>query len=261
VEGVVQMSKIFVIPDTQVKPGSDIRHLINAGKYATEKKPDIIVCLGDWADMPSLSSYDVGKKSFEGRMYIEDIKASKDAMKAFLKPIRKEQQRLIRNKDKRWNPRLVLTLGNHEARITRAVEEDRKLEGLVKLSDLAYEEAGWEVYPFLEPVIIEGVVFCHYFTSGIMGRPVGTAAALLNKKHQSCIAGHQQGKQIAYGSRADGSNLTAMILGSFYSHDESYMSLQGNNHWRGCLMMHEVKDGHFDEMLISIDYLNKKYET
>lgn len=249
----------MVVPDAQVRPGSDIQHLIYAGKYAAEKRPDVIVCLGDWADMPSLSSYDIGKKSFEGRMYIEDIRAAKEAMAAFLEPIREEQDRLIRNKDKRWNPRLVMTLGNHEARITRAVNEDRKLEGLVKLEDLEYEKFGWEVYPFLEPVAIEGVVFCHYFTSGVMGRAVTTASALISKKHQSCIAGHQQGRQVAYGAKADGSTITSMIIGSFYTHDEDYMGHQGNKHYRGMVFLHQVVDGSFDEMFISVEYLRKKY--
>lgn len=253
------MTKIFVIPDTQVHPGSDITHLIAAGKYAVQKKPDTIVCLGDWADMSSLSSYDVGKKSFEGRRYMDDIQAAKDAMVAFLAPIRAEQQRLIRNKEKQWNPRLVMTLGNHEARIDRAVNEDRKLEGLVKIDDLKYVESGWEVYPFLEPVCIDGVVFCHYFTSGVLGRPVCSASALVSKKHQSCIAGHQQGRQVAYGSKADGSTITSMILGSFYSHDEDYLGHQGNKHYRGCVMLHEVKDGSFDEMFLSLEYLVNKY--
>lgn len=253
--------KIMILPDCQVRPGSCINHLIHAGKYASEKKPDVIVCIGDFADMSSLSSYDVGKKSFEGRTYKADIEAAKEAMRAFLAPIRQEQARLVRNKDKQWNPRLVLTLGNHEARITRAVEEDRKLDGLVKMEDLGYEEAGWEVYPFLEPVAINGVVFCHYFISGVAGRPISSATAILSKKHQSCIAGHQQGKQIAYASRADGSSITSMILGSFYTHDEAYMGPQGNKHWRGCCMLHAVENGSFDEMLVSIDYLSKKYES
>ena len=253
------MTKIFVLPDCQIRPGDEVTHLVAAGKYIVEKKPDVIVCLGDFADMPSLSSYDIGRKSFEGRRYMDDIQAAKDAMMAFLAPIRAEQQRLIRNKEKQWNPRLVLTLGNHEARITRAVEEDRKLEGLVKIDDLQYIESGWEVYPFLEPVTISGVTFCHYLVSGVAGRAISSASALISKKHQSCIVGHQQGKQIAYGSRADGSSLTAMILGSFYTHDEAYMGPQGNKHWRGCAMLHQVKDGQFDEMLLSLDYLRNKY--
>ena len=210
--------------------------------------------------MSSLSSYDVGKKVFEGRRYMDDIQVAKEAMYEFMTPIWYEQTRLRKNKDKQWNPRLVLTLGNHEARITRAVNEDRKLEGLVKIEDLQYEESfGWEVYPFLEPVTIEGVVFCHYFTSGVMGRPVCTASALISKKHQSCIAGHQQGRQVAYGTKADGSTLTSIIAGSFYTHDEEYLGHQGNKHWRGCFMLHEVNNGSFDEMFISIDYLEKKY--
>lgn len=251
--------KILIIPDAQVRSDVDISHLYYAGMYAKDKKPDVIVCLGDFADMPSLSSYDVGKKSFEGRQYTKDIEAARNAMETFLTPIRIEQERLRRNKDKSWNPRLVMTLGNHENRINRAVENDRKLEGLLRVEDLGYEEAGWEVYPFLEPVSINGVVFCHYFTSGVLGRPCTTASALISKKHQSCIAGHQQGKQVAYGTRADGSTITSMILGSFYTHDEDYMGAQGNKHYRGCAMLHEVNDGSFDEMFISIDYLNKKY--
>jgi hypothetical protein len=251
--------KIMVLPDAQVRPGSCTKHLANAGKYAVEKKPEVIVCLGDFADMPSLSSYDVGKKSFEGRRYLSDINAAKEAMEVFLAPIRAEQDRLRRNKDRQWNPRLVLTLGNHENRISRAVEEDAKLEGILKLEDLKYEESGWEVYPFLTPVTIDGVVFCHYLVSGVMGRPITTASALISKKHQSCIVGHQQGRQVAYGSKADGSTLTSMIVGSFYSHEEEYMGVQGNKHWRGFVMLNEVKDGSFDEMFVSLDFLEKKY--
>ena len=118
--------KILVIPDTQVKEGVDISHLPALSRYAVEKKPDVIVCLGDFADMESLSSYDIGKKSFEGRRYTKDIKAAREAMGAFMAPIRAEQARLIRNKDKQWNPRFVLTLGNHEHRIDKAVNLSSK---------------------------------------------------------------------------------------------------------------------------------------
>ena len=51
-----------IIPDCQVKDGVDLSYLTWVGKYLVEKKPDVIVQIGDFADMPSLSSYDVGKK-------------------------------------------------------------------------------------------------------------------------------------------------------------------------------------------------------
>jgi len=251
--------KHLVIPDCQVKPGQSVEYLSWIGQYASEKKPDVIVCIGDFADMPSLSSYDIGKKSFEGRTYKADIKAAHKGMDALMGPIVAEQERLIRNKDKRWNPRLVLTLGNHEHRIDRAVEYDRKLEGLISTSDLKYEDYGWEVYPFLEVVVIGGIAYSHYFTSGVMGRPVISAQMLITKKHMSCFAGHQQGRQIAYGRRADGKEMTAIIAGSCYEHNEGYMGPQGNEHWRGFYMLHEVNDGSFDEMAVSLDYLRRTY--
>ena len=87
----------------------------------------------------------------------------------------------------------------------------------------------------------------------------GAASAIINKLHMSCVAGHQQGKQIAYGKRADGKPICAIIVGSYYLHDESYMDQLSNRHWRGLLMMNEVNDGHFDEMFLSVEYLGRKY--
>jgi hypothetical protein len=252
--------KHLVLPDVQIKPGVDNTYLGYIGKYAAEKKPDVIVCIGDFADLPSLSSYDVGKKSFEGRMYKADIQATVEAMEVFMAPIKAEVERTYRNKKKHWNPRLVLTLGNHENRINRVIQEDRKWEGHIGVEDLQYEKFGWEVHDFLEVVVIDGVAYSHYFTSGVMGRPVTTAQALLTKKHMSCFAGHQQGRQIACAHKADGSQITAIISGSCYEHDEDYLGPQGNKHWRGFWVLHNVKDGSFDEMPVSLDYIRKKYD-
>jgi hypothetical protein len=149
--------------------------------------------------------------------------------------------------------------GNHEHRINRAIQNDPKLDGLISLEDLEYEKSGWEFIPFLQPIVIEGIAFCHYFVSGVMGNPCNTARMLLLKHHQSCIAGHQQGRDIAYGKRADGSEMTALIAGSCYEHEEHYLNHQTNNHWRGLYILHDVVNGSFDEMPVSLKYLRKKY--
>lgn len=253
------MIKHMVIPDTQVKPNGSIEHLKWAGQYAVDKKPDVIVHLGDHWDMPSLSVYDIGKKSFEGRRYADDIAAGIEGMEALMQPILDEQQRLIDNKKKRWNPRLVFTLGNHEQRIERAIESDAKLDGLIGYDDFKLEQYGWEVYGFLEPIVIDGIVYCHYFTSGVMGRPVTTARMMLQKKMMSCVQGHVQDRDIAYGRRADGSNVTGLFAGIYYVHDEDYLTPQTNGSWSGIWMFHEVNDGSFDELPISINYLRRKY--
>lgn len=247
-----------VIPDVQAKPGNNFKFLERVGHYLADKKPDVIVQIGDFADMESLSSYDKGKKSFEGRSYTRDIEAANEAMDALVGPMLDEMLRLKRNKEKQWRPRFILTLGNHEERINRAIEEDRKLDGLISVSDLPY--AGWEVHPFLEPVEIDGVFYCHYFPTGVLGRPAVTASAMVSKLHASCVAGHQQGKQVAYGKRPDGSMITCIMAGSCYEHTESYLDYQSNKHWRGIIMLHEVNKGTFDEMFVSLGYLEKKYE-
>jgi hypothetical protein len=251
--------RILVLPDVQAKPGVDFSFLRRIGTYMVEKKPDIVVCLGDLADMPSLSSYDKGKKSFEGRRYKRDIEAAQFAMQAFLGPLNEYNEMRRKNKKGEYKPRMVLTLGNHEERILRACNDDPKLEGILSVRDLAYEEYGWEVYPFLQVVIIEGVAFSHYFTTGVMGRPAGTAQAQLRKAGMSCFAGHQQGKQIAYATRADGKTITSIISGSCYEHEESYLGQQGNQHFRGFWMLHDVRDGAFDEMPVSLSFISQRY--
>ena len=252
--------KHLVIPDTQVKPNSPTDHLRWAGLYAAEKKPDVIVHIGDHFDMPSLSSWDVGKKSFEGRRYKDDIEAGIHAMEVFLQPIREEQQRLKVNKHKQWRPRMVFTLGNHENRIERAIESDPKLDGLIGYKDLQLEEMGFEVYDFLDVVVIDQIAYAHYFTSGIMGRPVSSARNMLSKKMMSCIMGHVQDRDIAYGRRADGTNILGLFSGIYYQHDEDYLTPQTNSSWRGVWMLNEVANGGCDELPVSMNYLRNKYQ-
>ena len=219
----------------------------------------MVVCIGDFADMPSLSSYDVGKKSFEGRRYVKDIDATHEAMTRLMLPLELFNTKAIKNKEKQYKPKLVMTFGNHENRINKAVDNDSKLDGVLSIDDLAYASFGWEVYPFLDVVIVDGVAYSHYFVTGVAGRPASTAAAQLRKTNMSCVAGHQQGLQISTASRADGARLTSIIAGSCYEHNEDYLGPQGNKHFRGFLVLHDVNNGEFDSMTVSLKYLNQKY--
>jgi hypothetical protein len=258
--GVVLSMKHMVIPDTQADPGRPSDHMTWAGKYAAEKKPDVIIHLGDHWNMGSLSSYDKGKGSMEGKRYKLDIEAGNEAMDKFMAPIRKEQRRMKKNKKKVWSPRMIFLLGNHEERIERAVNDNIQLADLISYDDFNLDQYGWESYPFLEPVVVDGVAYCHYFTSGVMGRPCSSARLLLTKKHMSCVMGHVQDRDIAFAKRADGKSMTGIFAGVFYQHDEEYLNPQTNQSWRGLWMLHEVHDGAFDEMPVSMDYLRKRYD-
>ena len=242
-----------------MKEGVPLEHLTWAGKAIVDYKPDVVVNIGDFADMPSLSTHDVkGSKYFEGKRYTKDVAVVKDAMQMLLAPLKEMQSKQKKNKEKVYKPRMVMLMGNHENRIDRAINNNPTLEGLISTKDLGYEK-DWEVHEFLHPVFINGVGFNHYWPVGAMGRAAGTAGAIISKLHMSCIAGHQQGKQVAYGKRADGQSICAIIAGSYYLHDESYMDKLSNKHWRGLVMLNEVNDGHFDEMFLSIEYMERRY--
>ena len=249
--------KHMVIPDVQAKPGNDFTFLKHVGQYIVDKKPEVIVCIGDFADMPSLSSYDKGKKSFEGRRYLADIDAADEAMDALLKPLMEYNSKAKRNKEKRYQPRMILTIGNHENRIDRAVESQPELEGMLSTDHLPY--TAWEVHPFLEVVHVDGVAYSHYFTSGVLGRPVTSARALLTKKHQSCVMGHVQTMDIATDYRADGTPILGLFAGCCYEHNEDYLGPQGNAHFRGIHMLYEVHNGSFYHHAVTLKYLRQKY--
>lgn len=253
--------KILIIPDCQVKEGVPLDHLTWAGKAIVQYQPDVVVNIGDFADMPSLSSHDkAGSKYFEGLRYKKDIEITKEAMQMLLSPLKSLQSTQKRNKEKIYKPRMVMCLGNHENRIDRAINNNPMLEGILSTKDLGYED-DWEVHAFLQPVFISGVGFNHYWPVGAMGRPASSASVIISKLHMSCIAGHQQGKQVAYGKRADGKPLISIIAGSYYLHDENYMDQLSNRHWRGLVILNDVKDGYFDELFLSIEYLQRKYAT
>jgi hypothetical protein len=250
--------KHFVIPDCQIRPGDDFEFLRKIGEYIVDKQPEKIICLGDFADMASLSSYDVGKKAFEGRRYLKDIEAANEAMGALMEPLRAYNYNARKNKQKQYLPEKTMCLGNHCNRINRAINDDPKLEGVLSVDHLNYAAYGWDVHKFLDVVIIDGIAYSHYFVSGLLGRPATTAASQLNKKHMTCVAGHQQGLQIHTGYRADGALIHSIIAGSCYEHDEDYLGPQGNKHWRGALMLNDVVDGDFDIMPLRLKYLKER---
>ena len=71
--------KLLVIPDAHAHPNYDNERFSWAGNLIAEEKPDTIICLGDLADFPSLSGWDKGTASFQGRRYKADCDAAVDA--------------------------------------------------------------------------------------------------------------------------------------------------------------------------------------
>lgn len=252
----------LMIPDTQVKGDVNLDYLEWVGKYIADKQPEVIVHIGDHADLPSLSSYDKGKKSAEGRRVHLDVAASIKGMSILLEPLYKLQEHQRKEYGKvLYKPKMVFTLGNHEQRLIRHVEANPELEGLLGYDSLRYKDFGWEVYDFLEPAIVNGVVYCHYMANPMTGKPYGgTAMNVLKNVGESFCMGHKQCLDVATRFLpASGKQQWAIIAGACYTHEEGYKGYQGNLHFRGIVVKHNVKEGSFNPMFIDLDYLEQRY--
>lgn len=249
-------AKHLFIPDPQTKEGVPTNHLKAAGHFAVAKRPDTIVIAGDWWDMPSLSSYDRGKLQFEGRRYKSDIEAGIAGMQLFLAPIMKA---------KSYRPRIIFTMGNHENRVNRVVEEDARLAGTIGPEDFRLKEMGLEVHDFLVPVTTGGITYSHFFprsssgsiTQNKNGAP--NALAQLRRQGGTCVAGHRQGLDAAP-LPLNGRLQWGIIAGSFYQHDEGFLTPQGTVYWRGVVMLHQVMDGACSPMFVDLNFLLEKYK-
>jgi hypothetical protein len=239
------------IPDTQCAPGQNLDHMLWAGKYIAERKPDYVVWAGDNHDMPSLSQYErPGSKYFEGRRYSEDIAAGNkgtellmEGMDGYKPPLGQE-----------------FLLGNHEQRIERAIMADPKLEGTIGYQDFNYEQNGWRVHPFLQPIEIGGVFMSHYFYALGTGRAYsGSIETTLRATGHSFMAGHRQGLYFGRRELNNGKAQVGLVAGSYYIESQEYRGRQGTHEWRGLCVAFELGDGQFDLMMVSLGYLQRRY--
>lgn len=254
------MRRHLVIPDTQIRPGVPDIHLEWVGLWAAEHRPDVIVHLGDHWDMPSLSAYDApGSLKMEGARYEEDVKTGNAAFMRMNYRIQEEIDRRDRNHKERWRPERHFLFGNHEQRIERAVNANPKFAGTIGYHYL--KTPGWTRHGYLERVWIDGILYSHFFQSAHSSYPIGgTIDNRLNKIGASFVQGHEQG--LRYGTRIQGSgaNWHGLVAGSCYLHDEGYRGAQGQNHFRGIVVLNEVEDGDYCVMPLTLNYLCRKYE-
>jgi len=254
----------IIIPDTQIKDDVPTDQLAWIGQYIIDQfagRENVkIIHLGDHADMPSLSMYDEGKKEMEGRRYEVDIKAANKGFDILNKPFIDYNKGRAKLHRARWTPERHILLGNHENRIEKAISRSAKLDKVLSTDDLNYAQHGWEVHPFLKPIILDGVTYAHYFYNPMTGIPYsGMAESRLKTIGTSFTMGHQQ--TLLYGLRfVGGRSQHGLIAGACYLHDEDYKGYQGNSHWRGIIVKHEVHDGSYDPMFVSLNYLCKRYE-
>lgn len=247
----------LIFTDSHAHPQHNNRRAEWLGKLILDVKPDVVIDGGDLVDMPSLSSYDRGKKSFQGRTYAADIAAGHDFLDRVWSIVKSAKKRL---------PKRVFLEGNHENRIKKAINLQPELEGTIGFDDLGVSYWYDEVieYDGNSPGVTEinGIHYAHYFISGILGRPVGgehPAYSLVTKQLNSCVAGHSHLLDYCRRTGADGLAIQGLVAGCFQDYRADWAGRSNDLWWRGLCVLDNVDNGQYDLKTISLKTLEKEY--
>jgi hypothetical protein len=254
---VVLLITHLVIPDQHAHYAHHNKRAEWLGKLINDIKPDVVINIGDAADMPSLSGYDKGKRGFHGRTYRKDIEAHLDFQDRLWSTVRRQKKRL---------PRTVFCVGNHEQRIEKALDLSPELVGSIGMEDLELDEWYDEVVPYVGgtpgTIKIDGIRYAHYFISGVMGRSIGgehPAYSILTKQFSSGTCGHSHLFDFCVRTTGDGRKVMASHCGVYQDYDSDWAG-ECNKLWtRGVLVKRNVQNGCYDPNWISLDVLKKAY--
>lgn len=251
--------KILVVPDCHAHPEYNNNRADYLAQLIIDEQPDIVVNLGDAADVPSLSSYDKGKREFQGRSYRRDIEAHLDFQERMWGPVKARKKKL---------PHRVVLEGNHEHRIERALDLSPELVGTIGFNDYDFDNYYNEVvrYEGGTPGIIEleGILFAHYFISGVSGRPVSgenPANMLLDKVGTSAVCGHIHTFDFTSKANIQGKVRNTLIAGCYQDYVNGWAGSIGQL-WRpGVAILHNVDDGDYDLQWVSLKALQNEYQA
>ena len=247
----------LIIPDPHAHPNHHNKRAEWLGALIADVKPDVVINIGDVADMPSLCSYDKGTKGFIGRNYKDDVASAVDFEDRLWSVVKRHKKRL---------PLRIKLHGNHEQRIGRAINASPELEGAVSYEDLQEKYYYDEVIPYngQTPGIynIDGISYAHYFCSGVMGRPISgehPAYQLITKKFGSCTQGHVHTADLSFRTNKDNRKILGCVVGVYQDYESDWAGEINKLWWRGVVIKRGVEDGVYDPEFISLNRIKKEY--
>lgn len=254
------MSKTYVIlPDQHAVPYFNNERADWAGRLLVDIKPDVVVNMGDAADMESLSSYDKGKRSFHGKSYKKDIESHLDFQERLWEPLRRQKKKM---------PYRIVLEGNHENRIERALDLSPEYQGMIGFDDYLFSEYYDEVirYDGGLPGIYQrdGILFAHFFPTGVSGRPIGgerPAHMLLAKNGMSSIAAHSHTFDLATRRTVGDKVLNGLVVGCYQDYINPWAGPIGRFWQAGIPILRNVENGNFDMQWMSIEYIRREYSS
>lgn len=253
------MTTHLVFGDAHAHPDFNNDRATLLGRMILDIKPDVVVNIGDGADMPSLSSYDKGLSHFTGRNYRQDVESFLDFEDKLWSPIKTARRKL---------PHRVFCIGNHEDRIERAIAKSPELDGAISMSHLRLHKTYDKVVPYDgygTPGIIEidGIQYAHYVVAGVSGRPLSGlhhGNSLIQKRHVSTTVGHTH--VFNYSSvpiKGGQQRLNGLALPCLTDYSVDWAGNVTDLWSRGVVIKRNVKDGGYDLEYVSLERMIKDY--
>jgi hypothetical protein len=231
------------------------------GKFIYDLKPDMVIDLGDGADMASLNSYDKGRpQAIVAQNYEADINVYNDSQERL-----RHQFRYHRKGKPTW----IGFEGNHEHRIQTALSYDPRLEGSkygISFSHLQTDKYFDEYHPYKNsaPSIAnyDGVDYAHYFAPGNSPSAMSGihhAYGLVSKRHVSSTCGHSHLRSMYMADMAGPNGVAGLVVGCYKGKEESWAGQSNLGWWKGVVVKREVANGMYEPQFVSMKTLKEQY--
>lgn len=251
--------KVLIIGDTHAMPEYSNSRFDLAGKLLLEQQPDLLLCTGDHRDLASLCVHS-SRLDVDGSRVMDELHAAADAEERLLGPYLRWRKK-TKKKD---HMKRVLLEGNHCTRLEKLESERPQLQGLMSIP----WHHGWsEVVPFKTSyeVIPGRVIASHYYTSGVMERPISApdiARKLVQKNMVSSIVGHSHILDYAEMADKTGRKVWGLSAGCFVPVDyrPAWCKQSRDSWWNGVILLELDNHGQIlrkDEL--TMEYLERQY--
>ncbi len=253
---------ILYIPDVHVKRGDALTRFYFLKRWLADRdiKLDHIIQGGDLWDMEAFCLHDQASPEWYDRHFWDEFARGFDALDIL-------EDFAVRFGNKK-SCQVHITEGNHEHRYNKWMQSDNRLrtspfpKTVAELIKFYRPKSKVNYVPFLQPLVVNDVVFSHYFVSGLMGRPQGgerPAANILRAQFQSAVSCHSHVLDFAERTKADGGKLFALVAGCFVdpATEFRFAGAARKLWWNGVTLLHMVRPGEYDVETISLSRLER----
>lgn len=232
---------IVFVGDPHAHPDFDNLRWRAVANFCIDNNIDYLVNMGDHQDFPSLSGWDRGSRSIEGRRIQYDIEAGQDAMDQFQGVI----DDYNRGRKRKFQIEKHMIRGNHPQRYAKYIEFNPALSATLSMNDLGEEERGWKVTNFRDTLELEGFYLTHYFANPGTGKPIGAVhmgEAIFRRFGVAGLQGHNHLLSVSYATRGDGQKLFCGSLGHFSHQNDrpEYARATAHTWWNGIVSVFDT---------------------